>query len=132
MTRLERIKEILSDMFDGDILSLWNDRCTANKDYTSYIYPTSELDEIANYGTDKPLSELVTDISIDFAEYDDRDEYYNCDAYGHYCSFNDYENDSNSPFDIDELAEAIDEEKVDVSNYSEFDWMLDEDEETDD
>lgn len=125
MERLELIKKTLQDMDECCLVSLWNDYCTYSKQYTDYIRYTSELDEIANYDLDRPLSEIVSSMQIDFADYSDQDTYYNCDVYEHYCSFN-HLDQRNSPFDYDTLAEAIDDGNVDVSDYSEFDWLLDE------
>lgn len=128
MERLERIKKTLETMDECYLVSLWNDYCTHNKQYSDYIYPTSELDEIANYDLDRPLSEIVTSIQIDFADYSDQDTYYNCDIYEHYCSFN-HLDQRNSPFDYGTLAEGIYDGNVDVSDYEEFEWMEEEDDE---
>lgn len=131
MTRLERISETLKTLYDEDLIMLWNVYCSHNKYYTDYIRYMSEFDDIEDpYDRDLTFSEQIESIKIDFAHFNTDDDYYNCDIYGHYNSFS-HLDDGNSPFDLQSLAEDIDDYEhcysSELDSISAFDWMLDED-----
>lgn len=132
MFNLEKIKEAITDLDNSDMVALWNDYCEANNYYDDYI-EYNDIDELL-YGC-KP-SEVLSRIDKD--KYDQNDRYCAIDGWGEYVSF-DYVDDSDSPFDLDSVAQWIynnedacdylDEDDIsDHFNYNSFvDYEMDED-----
>ena len=132
MFNIDKIKEAITDLDSDDMRALWNDYCEANNYYDDYI-EYNDIDELL-YGL-KP-SEVLSRIDKD--KYDQNDRYCSIDGWGDYVSF-DYADDSDSPFDLDSLAQWIydnedgcgylDEDDIsDHFNYNSFvDEFFDED-----
>ena len=117
MFNIEKIKEAITDLTDGEMVALWNDYCEANNYYDDYI-EYNDIDELL-YGL-KP-SEVLSRIDKD--KYDQNDRYCSIDGWGEYVSF-DYVDDSNSPFDLDSLAQWI-YENEDALGYLDEDDLTD-------
>ena len=100
MFNIDKIKEAITDLDDGDMVALWNDYCESNNYYDDYI-EYNDIDELL-YGR-KP-SEVLE--SVDKNNYGQSDKYCVVDGWGEYVSF-DYADADNSPFDLDSLAQWI-------------------------
>ena len=100
MFNLEKIKEAITDLDDGETVALWNDYCEANNYYDDYI-EYNDIDELL-YGL-KP-SEVLN--RVDKENYNESDRYCSYDGYGELYSF-DYADCDDSPFDLDSLAQWI-------------------------
>ena len=132
MTRYEHILQTLEGLHPSDLMYLWNDRCGHHKYYGEIIRPMDDFDELERpYDPEQSFSQQIESIKIDFADFNIHDRFYNCDDLDHYHSFNSLEA-GNSPFDMKELAEDIDEYldyyyRADTLCYlSNFDWLHDE------
>ena len=100
MFNLEKIKEAITELDDGETVALWNDYCEANNYYDDYI-EYNDIDELL-YGL-KP-SEVLN--RVDKENYNESDRYCSYDGYGELYSF-DYADCDDSPFDLDSLAQWI-------------------------
>lgn len=100
MFNLEKIKEAITDLDDGEKVALWNEYCEANNYYDDYI-EYNDIDELL-YGL-KP-SEVLN--RVDKEDYNEWDEYCAYNGCGELYSF-DYADDEDSPFDLDSLAQWI-------------------------
>lgn len=100
MFNIEKIKEAITDLNDGEKVALWNDYCEANNYYDDYI-EYNDIDELL-CGC-KP-SEVLSRIDKD--KYNQNDRYCSIDGWGEYVSF-DYVDDNDSPFDLDSVAQWV-------------------------
>ena len=100
MFNIDKIKEAITDLTDGETVALWNDYCEANNYYDDYI-EYNDIDELL-YGL-KP-SEVLN--RVDKENYNESDRYCSYDGYGELYSF-DYADCDDSPFDLDSLAQWI-------------------------
>lgn len=117
MFNIDKIKEAITDLNDGDMVALWNTYCESNNYYDDYI-EYNDIDELLD-GL-KP-SEVLS--RIDMKNYNESDEYCAYDGWGELYSFG-YPDCDESPFDLDSLAQWI-YENEDACGY------LDEDDITD-
>lgn len=124
MKRVEWIKQELEDLKESDLVSLWNEYCYHNN--YEPIYLVDELDP-SMLDLSGDALEIITRIKRDFSDFDINDKYYEIDGYGNYNSYND-------PYDkinLDDLAEAIDNEEIDTLGCIDLD-DFEESEETED
>ena len=117
MFNLEKIKEAITDLTDGETVVLWNDYCEANNYYDDYI-EYNDIDELL-YGL--KLSEVLNRVDAD--NYNDCDKYCAYNGYGQLYSF-DYVDDNDSPFDLNSLAQWI-YENEDACGYLDEDDLTD-------
>jgi hypothetical protein len=132
MFNLEKIRQAIVDLDNGDMRALWNEYCEANNYYDDYI----EYNDIDELLYDFKPSEVLD--RVDKNNYSQSDRYCAIDSWGEYVSF-DYVDDDNSPFDLDSLTQWIydnedacgyldEDELTDHFNYNSFvDSEMDED-----
>jgi hypothetical protein len=100
MFNLDKIKKAIEDLNNDGMRALWNDYCEANDYYDDFI-EYNDIDELlCGFKPSEVLSRVDTN------NYSDYDDYCAWDGYGHLYSF-DYVDDSDSPFDLDVLADWI-------------------------
>lgn len=100
MFNLEKIKEAITDLDDGEKVALWNEYCEAINYYDDYI-EYNDIDELL-CGL-KP-SEIIN--RVDMENYREYDRFCAYDGSGELYSF-DYADDEDSPFDLDSVAQWI-------------------------
>lgn len=132
MTRYEHILQTLEGLDTSDLMYLWNDRCSHHKYYGDYIRPMEDFDELERpYDPEQTFSQQIESIKINFADFNIHDKFYNCDDLYHYHSFNSLEA-KNSPLDMKELAQDIDEyadtyyQMDTISSIDDFEWLYEE------
>lgn len=123
MTRFEWIKSELESLTDGTLVDVWNDF----QDSRGYerINLMSKFDEIERIDPHESALDLIYRIKRDFDDFDPNDDYYRIDGYGHYISYS----DPLDEVDINDLAEAIDNEDFNPSEIDLDDFESDESEE---
>ena len=117
MFNIDKIKEAITNLNESNMVGLWNEYCEANNYYDDYI-EYNDIDELL-YGC-KP-SEVLS--RIDMRNYNDFDDYCSYDGYGCLYSFN-YVDDSDSPLDVEALAQWI-YENEDACGYLDEDDLVD-------
>ena len=117
MFNIDKIKEAITDLTDGETVALWNDYCEANNYYDDYI-EYNDIDDLL-YGL-KP-SEVLN--RVDKENYNESDRYCSYDGYGELYSF-DYADCDDSPFDLDSLAQWI-YDNEDACGYLDEDDLTD-------
>ncbi len=98
MTKQDKIKALLEEMNDGELLSIYKEYCDTAERYDDDIYTMDEFDEIMS-GQDP--WEIAR--SCFYGDFRPCDKYFSFNGYGNLISF-DYISDK---IDVDEIAEYI-------------------------
>jgi hypothetical protein len=114
MFNIDKIKDAITDLTDGQMASLWNDYCEASNHYDDRI----EYNDIDDLLCGCKPSEVLSRINTD--KYNDYDNYCAWDGYGCLYSF-DYADDDYSPFDLDSLAQWIYDNEDALGYLDEYD-----------
>ena len=99
MTKIEQLKEQLWDLSQSDLFNVWNDFCDNN--HWERVYDNS-VDEIVDYYHNDLEKFLIENMSN--SDYNNTDDYFTIDGYGHLKSF-------------DDLYDEIDEDSL-------LDWII--------
>lgn len=122
MTKQDKIKELLENMSDGELLSVYNEYCDSANIYDNGVYDMEEFDEIMS-GQDP--WEIAR--SCFYGDFRPCDKYFSFNGYGNLVSF-DYISDKIS---VEEIAEYITENNNALYN-DDIQEILDEEEENTD
>ena len=126
--KIQKIVDILKDMDDSDLIALWNERCTECNYMDDYIYNMCEFNDTCGGwllpNIDNNPLEIIDRVQMDFDKFDSADDYFYIDGYGHYVSFHTLEWSMGSPFDYDELADAIAEDSIDIKGYDDLEEIM--------
>lgn len=106
MDAYDKVLDVLSDLSEDDLISVWNEYCDANNYVDDRIYYMSELDDVYGYGVfdNSPITDIIDTIRDDFNDFDTSCDYFGVTMYG-YESFD--SPDSFSGFDINDLCKYI-------------------------
>lgn len=117
---IEKVKEILENLDENDLISVWNSYCDLNNYYEDRIYGMYEIDDLFY---DVKASDFLDKLSGDFNH---NDEYFKDSIYG-LESFN-YASDV---VDFDDLAKYIvnNEDTLDCAEIEDYLEELEEEEE---
>ena len=133
--KLQNIVFALQDMDDSDLIALWNERCDECNCMDDHIYNMCEFNDICGSwllpSIDNNPLDIIDRVQIDFSEFDSADDYFYINGYGHYVSFHTLEWSMGSPFNYDELAEAIADGDVDIRGYDDLEEIMQDTEEDD-
>ena len=133
MDKLQAIENVLGGMDDDDLIRLWNERCEEGNYWDDRIYYMQEFDDIeCDFGRrdDETPLELIDRVQSDFKDFDSSDYYFAVTIYG-YESFNTLDAKA-SPYSDTDLAEAILNGTVDVSDYDELNEIVNPEEDDED
>lgn len=113
LTKIECLREAVGKLSESELLELWNDYCEEIKDYGNLVYKL-DSDEIMYALGSKSARDVIEAVmsSVAYGTLDVNDEYF-CvnEAYGHLESFSGLTS-YQSPIDIEELVEYIDENNI--------------------
>lgn len=106
MDAYDKVLDVLSDLSEVDLISVWNEYCDANNYVDDRIYYMSELDDVYGYGVldGSPITDIINTIRDDFRDFDTSCDYFGITMYG-YESFDSL--DSFSGFDMSDLCNYI-------------------------
>ena len=127
MTKRERIEEVISNLYDYEIIEMWNEYCDNNGYYDDKVFAMSEVDDVVFY--DKDLS-LETVQWLQDNDFDPTDDYFAYDGYDieTFCDIYDkvnegeladYIEDNDDPLGNDEIEEILEEEDEDEDEEGE-------------
>lgn len=107
MTKKEILMEKLENLYDSELVSLWNDFCKVDSRQENLIY---DLDDYTLDGVFESASEVLKNLG----EFDYDDDYFAYDGYGYINSFSGAL-DTYSPVDLDMLVDWL-EDNIDVAD----------------
>lgn len=122
MSKYERILEALNNMDTSDVVSVWNEYCSATDNMDDYVYAMEEFDEIMH---DSEPSEIAR--ACFYGDFRPCDDYFRFNVYANIESFDSWEEDT-SPISAEEIAEYC-AENEDALYCTEIEEALDEDDE---
>lgn len=115
MNNEKRITNIIKNLSPGEIVDVHNEYCGHNKMMDKYISRMEYLeDELRNMYYDSNLVDLIRDVKNGHFELDDK--FFYLDGYGHFQSFCDPIYDTNSPIDVDAIAEYALNNEIDLGS----------------
>lgn len=110
----KKITNVIEDLSPEEIVDIHNEYCGYNKT-DEYISRMDYLeDTLRNIYYDSSLVDLIRDVKNGHFELDDK--FFYLDGYGHFQSFCDPINSTNSPIDINAIVEYVLDNEVDLGS----------------
>jgi hypothetical protein len=105
MDAYDKVLDVLSDLSEDDLISVWNEYCEKNNYADDTVYYMYDLDDIYGYGLDGlSITDIINTVRDDFGDFDTSCDYFGVTMYG-YESFDSL--DSFSRFDMNDLCRYI-------------------------
>lgn len=115
MENKKKITNVIKDLSPEEIVDIHNEYCGRNNMMDQYISRMGYLeDELRNMYYDSNLVDLIRDVKNGHFELNDK--FFYLDGYGHFQSFCDPIYDTNSPIDMDAIADYVLDNEVNLDS----------------